>query len=145
MTTVLSARELQRRIPHRFPFLLVDRVTRLEPRVGGTGLKQVTLGDPIFQGHFPDNPVFPGVLILEALGQLAAVVFSEGEADAPSSSGRYFARIDRARFLKPVTPGDTLELEVKVLKEFGGFVKVDGEARVDGALVASAELTFTTG
>jgi len=147
MDPILSARDIQRRLPHRFPFLLVDQVLQLEPGRKAVGVKQISLSDPVFQGHFPGNPIFPGVLILEALGQLAAVLFSEPVMDeaSPSSKGKFFARIDRARFVKPVLPGDSLELEVTVLKEFGGFVKVKGEAQVRGDAVASAELTFTTG
>ena len=146
MTKSLTIEDIQKRIPHRFPFLLVDRVIEFEPGKRGRGIKQVTAGDPVFLGHFPGHPIFPGVLILEALGQLGAILFSEAsEGAAPESQGKYLARIDRARFLRPVVPGDSLELEVNVLKVFGNLVKLEGRAMVGGDSVATAELTFTIG
>ncbi len=146
MSATLSHEEIQKRIPHRPPFLLVDRVIAFEPRKHGLGIKQISGSDPVFQGHFPGHPIFPGVLILEALGQMGAILFSEEcEDSSPDAGGKYLARVDRARFLRPVVPGDSLELEVNVLKIFGNLVKLEGRASRGGELVASAELTFTIG
>lgn len=138
---------IERYIPHRAPFRLVDRVVWLEPKVLARGEKPILAGDPILAGHFPGKPLFPGVLILEALGQLGAIAVAEPVAEglSPSSEGRLFARIDRVRFVRPVVPGETLLLEVKILKIFDGFVKAEGIARVGIETAASAELTFTTG
>ena len=137
--------DIQRRIAHRAPFLWVDQVSWLEPRLLARGSRTLSHDEPVFVGHFPGNPIFPGVLILEALGQLGALLFAEAcpEGETPPAEGRVLARIDRARFLKPVRPGVVLELEVKVLKEFEGFVKAEGIASVQGERVAQAELNFT--
>lgn len=145
MEVDLNREQISCYIPHRAPFLLVDRVTWLEPRKLGRGQKLVALEDPIFEGHFPGNPIFPGVLLIESLGQLGALLFSEPVAlgESPSSSGKVLARVDRARFMRPIKPGEVVELEVKVLKEFEGFVKAEAHARVGTEAAVSAELTFT--
>lgn len=145
MNVEWSIPEIHRRIAHRAPFLWVDRVNWLEPRLLARGSRTLAHEDPVFAGHFPGNPIFPGVLILEALGQLGALLFAEPcpDGQTPPAEGRVLARIDRARFLKPVRPGTVLELEVKVLKEFDGFVKAEGVASVAGERVAQAELNFT--
>lgn len=147
MQVELDRATIERYIPHRSPFLLLDRVIWLEPGKLGRAERGVSADDPLLAGHFPGRPVYPGVLILEGLGQLGALLTAEPvpEGETPSAEGKFFARLDRVRFVKPALAGDVVELEVKILKIFDGFVKAEGTARVRGEVVASAELTFTTG
>ncbi len=131
-------RRIQDFLPHRYPFLLIDRIIEMEPRQRIVGIKNVTINEPYFQGHFPGNPVMPGVLILEAMGQAAAVLFlNEGDLD-----GRfvYFAGADKVRFRRPVVPGDQLRCEVEVLRVRSKSCKVFARATVDGELAAEATL-----
>jgi 3-hydroxyacyl-[acyl-carrier-protein] dehydratase len=130
-------------LPHRFPFLLLDRVLELEAGRRAVGLKNVTLNDWFFQGHFPGNPVMPGVLILEALAQLAAVAV----LSLPGNEGRipYFAGVDGCRFRRPVVPGDQLRLEAELTRGGGRAGKGHGRATVDGELVAEADMLFAIG
>ncbi len=127
-------------LPHRYPFLLVDRIIELVPGKTAAGYKNVTINEPFFQGHFPGEPVMPGVLIVEALAQVGAlVVLSE-----PQNAGKLalFAGIDKFRFKKMVIPGDRLELKVILIRKRGPVGKGEAVAKVDGELVASGELTF---
>jgi len=130
-------------LPHRFPFLLVDRITEVEPGVRATGIKQVTFNEWFFQGHFPGQPVMPGVLMVEALAQVGAVAL----LSQPQYAGRivYFAGIDGVRFRRVVTPGDTLQLTVTLSKMRGRVGKGRGEAHVDGQVAAEGEFTFALG
>ena len=131
--------EILKRIPHRYPFLLIDRAEDYRPHTSITGFKCVTFNEPHFPGHFPENPVMPGVLIIEALAQTGAVLMSKSlDADV---SGRtiLFMSVDNARFRSPVRPGMVLRMEVNVLRHRGDVFKFRGEARVDGKLVAEAE------
>jgi 3-hydroxyacyl-[acyl-carrier-protein] dehydratase len=125
-------------IPHRYPFLMIDRIVDIEKGAAATGLKNVSIGDFYFQGHFPQRPVMPGVLIIEAMAQTAAalVVYSIG----PESQGKlvYFMSIDSARFRRPVMPGDQLAVRVVKKQSRGNVWKFEGEALVDGKLVAEA-------
>ena len=125
-------------IPHRYPFLMIDRVVDIVPDVKATSVKNVTINEPYFAGHFPEKPVMPGVLIIEAMAQTAAVfvVHTLG----PESEGKlvYFMSVDGARFRKPVEPGDQLHVEVTKLRSRGNVWKFNGEAKVDGKLVAEA-------
>jgi 3-hydroxyacyl-[acyl-carrier-protein] dehydratase len=127
-------------LPHRFPFLLVDRVLELEPGVRAVGRKNVTMNEPFFQGHWPHRSVMPGVLILEALAQVGSVMM----LTMPEHKGRtgYFTGIDKARFRKHVTPGDTLDLRTQLKRTRGQFGMVSAQALVDGQVVAEAELMF---
>ena len=136
----LDIRRILDVLPHRYPFLLVDRVLELEPGVRAAGIKQVTINEWFFQGHFPGQPVMPGVLIVEALAQVGAVALLS-QAD---HAGKivYFAGIDGVRFRRPVVPGDTLHLTVELTRLRGRVGKGRGEARVDGRLAAEGELTF---
>lgn len=126
-------------IPHRYPFLLIDKMVDIDVEAGAVGIKNVTVNDQFFQGHFPDHPVMPGVLVIEAMAQTAAafVVFKLG--DDAKEKLVYFMTIDKARFRVPVVPGDKLELHVKVSKNRGTIWKFSGEAIVDGKVVADAQ------
>jgi beta-hydroxyacyl-ACP dehydratase FabZ len=132
--------EIQSILPHRYPFLLVDRIQELDPDRRIVGLKNVTINEPFFQGHFPGRPVMPGVLILEALAQVGGVLAfkSLGPAGRPVV---YLTGIDGAKFRKPVVPGDILRLEVDVLKKRAPFWKMQGRAFVESELVCEAEVT----
>lgn len=140
MDTIYDITDIMRMIPHRYPFLLVDRIVELEPRVRIVGLKNVTMNEPFFQGHFPGEPVMPGVLVIEAMAQTAGVLIYH-EVENPETKLMLFTGLDAARFRQPVFPGDTLRLELKVLKLRSRFVKLHGEATVDGRVVAEAEIT----
>ncbi len=137
---MLEAREIQQVIPHRWPFLLIDRIVELWPGEGAVGIKNVTSTEFCFQGHFPDYPIFPGVLIVEALAQVGAVAV----LSVPENKGKIvlFAGIDRLRFRRPVFPGDTLRLEVKFTKMRGSIGKGTAKATVEDKTVAEGELTF---
>ncbi|MDY7094653.1 MAG: 3-hydroxyacyl-ACP dehydratase FabZ [Acidobacteriota bacterium] len=127
-------------LPHRYPFLLVDRVLEMEPGKRIVALKNVTINEEFFVGHFPNHPVMPGVLIIEAMAQAAGVLLVADLEDRASKL-LYFMGIDRARFRKPVVPGDQLRFEIEVLRLRNTFCKVDAKALVDGKLVAEAVLS----
>ena len=130
-------------LPHRYPFLLVDRIVSIDGNRSAVGIKNVTMNEPHFQGHFPGRPVMPGVLIIEAMAQTAGAITVHSKGDgAPSLV--YFMTIDKARFRKPVQPGDRLELHVTLLKERGSIQKYACEAKVDGTKVAEAEISAMT-
>ena len=132
---------IQRIIPHRYPFLLVDRVEEIEGTERGVGIKNVTANEPQFQGHFPGMPVFPGVLMVEAMAQTAAVIVGVGLGLADQRIGVYFMALDGVKFRRKVGPGDTLRMEV-VTKRGGGKVwKFEGRATVGGELACEAEFT----
>ncbi len=137
---MLTTQEILEILPHRPPFLLIDRILEIEAGVRAVGLKQVTINEPFFVGHFPGHPVMPGVLIVEALAQVGAVAM----LIQPEFKGKLamFAGIDGVRFKKPVTPGDTLQLEVTLDKIRRVIGKGHGVATVDGKLVAEGELMF---
>ncbi|MBI1951639.1 MAG: 3-hydroxyacyl-ACP dehydratase FabZ [Acidobacteria bacterium] len=136
---VLDIREILGILPHRYPFLLVDRIVAMEDGRKVVGIKNVTFNEPFFPGHFPGNPVMPGVLIVEAMAQVGAVLLLRGVPDREKKLV-YFAGIDKARFRRPVIPGDQLRFEVVVQKLRSRSARLRGEAFVDGALVAEAEL-----
>jgi 3-hydroxyacyl-[acyl-carrier-protein] dehydratase len=139
---MLDIRAIERILPHRYPFLLVDRVDELGPeRI--VARKLVTRNEPHFNGHFPGHPVMPGVLIVEAMAQAGALLAASLVSFDPAKQVIYFLGIDKARFRKPVTPGDLLVLEVVPLRKGGAIWKLRGEAKVDGTLVAEAELMAT--
>ncbi|MCH7825068.1 MAG: 3-hydroxyacyl-ACP dehydratase FabZ [Acidobacteria bacterium] len=126
-------------LPHRYPFLFVDRIEEMEPGRRIVGIKNVTINEPFFQGHFPGNPVMPGVLILEAMGQVATVLFL-AEEEMRAGHFAYFAAADKIRFRRPVVPGDQLRCEVEVLRVRRKSCKVQARATVEGELVAEARL-----
>lgn len=135
---VLENIEIRDILPHRFPFLLVDRIVEIEgDRI--VGIKNVTANEPFFTGHFPDFPVMPGVLIIEAMAQVAGILVLLGVPDRKSKLV-LFASIEEAKFRKPVLPGDTLRIEMKILKKKATAVKAKGQVTVDGALVAEATI-----
>ena len=133
--------ELLKLLPHRYPFLLIDRIRDIDGNESAVGIKNVTVNEPHFQGHFPEQPVMPGVLIIEAMAQTAgAITIKEKAGDRPVTTV-YFMTIDKVRFRKPVVPGDVLELHVELLRERGSMQWYRGEAKVDGAKVAEAEVS----
>jgi 3-hydroxyacyl-[acyl-carrier-protein] dehydratase len=139
--TILNVQQIQQLLPHRHPFLLVDRVVELEKGKRIVAIKCVTVDEPFFPGHFPGMPVMPGVLIIEALAQTAAILALAGMTEEERKGKvTYFMGIDGARFRKPVVPGDRLELHVEVLRSKGAVLKVKAEAKVDGQNVAEAEI-----
>jgi beta-hydroxyacyl-ACP dehydratase FabZ len=137
--SVLAIREIMDRIPHRYPFLLVDRIVEHTNGQRVVAIKNVTMNEPFFQGHFPGAPVMPGVLIIEALAQAGAVLLL---SDIPDRATKlvYFTGIDQARFRRPVVPGDQIRLTMEVLKLRARTCKMRGIAEVDGELVAEAEI-----
>ena len=131
--------ELMKLLPHRYPFLLLDRIVDVDGDNSATGIKNVTFNEPHFQGHFPGQPVMPGVLIVEAMAQVAgAISLKAAGSDQPSLV--YFLTIDGAKFRKPVVPGDRLEIKVRKIKKRGNIVRFACEAFVDGAMAAEAEI-----
>ena len=128
-------------LPHRYPFLLIDKIRDMDGDQSGVGIKNVTINEPFFQGHFPRYPVMPGVLIIEAIAQTAGAicVHHAGKTDIPQIV--YFLGIDKAKFRKPVVPGDQLHLHVKKIRSRGPVWRFYGEAKVDGQLVAEAEIS----
>lgn len=140
---MFNSQEISKYLPHRYPFALVDRIVELEKFKRAVGIKNVTVSEPFFQGHFPNNPVMPGVLILEAMAQVGGVLglYSlEREGDQYI----YFLGIDKARFRKPVTPGDQIRFELEVIHHRRGTWRFKGIALVDGKKVAEAELLAMT-
>lgn len=139
-TTSMDIHEILNHLPHRYPFVLVDRVLSLELGKEITAIKNVTINEPFFPGHFPYHPVMPGVLIIEAMAQAAAILSFKTMGAKPSDdSVYYFAGIDKARFKKPVSPGDQIIIKVKIDRILRGIWKYSGIASVDGAVVAEAE------
>jgi 3-hydroxyacyl-[acyl-carrier-protein] dehydratase len=136
--TSIDVLEVMELIPHRPPFLMIDRVEDIVRRKSAVGIKNVTIDEPFFAGHFPTRPVFPGVLIIEAMAQTAAVLVVESLGDDAKVKLVYFMSIDSARFRKPVVPGDQLRLEVSLQRHRGPVWKFSGEAKVDGQTVAEA-------
>lgn len=138
--SVLDTKQIMDIIPHRQPFLLIDTIEELEPGVRGVGKKCVSYNEPYFGGHFPQEPVMPGVLIVEAMAQVGAVV----ALSVPENKGKlaFFAGLDGVKFKRKVVPGDVLELEVEIIKQKGPIGVGKGTARVDGKVAVVAELTF---
>jgi beta-hydroxyacyl-ACP dehydratase FabZ len=139
MGKVLDINVIQKILPHRYPFLLVDRIIEIsEKRI--VGIKNVTINEPFFQGHFPGHPIMPGVLIIEAMAQVGGV----GALNLKDNLGKlaYFLSINNARFKKPVVPGDTLKIEVELLKTKLSIMQVHAVAKVEGVIVTEADLMF---
>jgi beta-hydroxyacyl-ACP dehydratase FabZ len=145
MDTVLDILAIMQRLPHRYPFLLIDRIVRFVPGEEIVALKNVTMNEPFFQGHFPAKPVMPGVLIIEALAQAGGILAAEIRGAEKQGDIIYFMGMDAVRFRKPVVPGDQLMLEARVLRMRSRVAKMAGRALVDGQLVAEAELMASFG
>lgn len=135
--------EILHYLPHRYPFLLVDRILDWEPGARMTAVKNVTFNEPFFQGHFPGFPIMPGVLIVEAMVQVGGLLACKSEPEATKDKHVYFMGIDKARFRQPVTPGDQLRMSLEVTKHRGKVWQFDGGAYVDGERVAEAQLMAT--
>ena len=141
---MLDIHKILKRLPHRYPFLLVDRVLEFEAHKSIKALKNVTINEPFFPGHFPARPVMPGVLMLEALAQAAALLsFESLDGDPPDDMVVYFAGIDNARFKRPVGPGDQLILEAAIDRAKSGIYRYKTRATVDGAVAVEADLMCT--
>jgi len=140
---ILDIRDIMKNIPHRYPFLLIDRVIEIVPGKSAVGIKNVSINEPFFQGHFPSFPIMPGVLIIEAMAQLGAVIVLSKEENQGKLA--YFAGIDHARFRRQVIPGDQLRLEVEISRMKGSIGKGEGKAYVDGELAAEANIIFALG
>ena len=137
----LDIHEILNHLPHRYPFLLIDRVLECEPGKRLVGIKNVSYNEPYFTGHFPQRPVMPGVLILEAMAQATGILAFKTLGRVPDENSLYyFVGIDKGRFKQPVNPGDQLRLEVEYVKQLRGIWKFNGRALVDGNVVCSAEL-----
>ncbi len=137
----IGVNEIMEMIPHRYPFLLVDKVIELKDGESVIGVKNVTVNEPFFTGHFPGNPIMPGVLIIEAMAQASAILVVKTIKAEPNSMGVLLASINNVKFRKPVVPGDTMKLHVKVLKNKMGMWSMSGEAHVDGKKVAEADFS----
>ena len=138
-STAIDIQEIKRLIPHRYPFLLVDKVRELNPEVSAVGIKNVTSNEPHFQGHFPSQPIMPGVTIVEAMAQTAAILVSKSLKLEDSGALVYFLTIDNCKFRHLVGPGDVLELHIKVIRGRGKIWKFHGDAIVDGRIVTEAD------
>ena len=138
-STDINLQEIKRLIPHRYPFLFVDKVRELNPKISAVGIKNVTSNEPHFQGHFPSQPVMPGVTIVEAMAQTAGILVSKSLELEDSGALVYFLSIDNCKFRHLVGPGDVLELHVKVVRGRGKIWKFHGDAIVDGRIVTEAD------
>lgn len=140
---MLDVVEIQKILPHRYPFLLVDKITQMEEGKNVIGYKNVSISEPVFEGHFPGHPIYPGVMILEGMAQAGGILalkssgFTEEEL---KSKVIYFMSIDRAKFRSPVRPGDRLEYRIEIIKLRKNLIVLDGKAYVDDTLVSEAEL-----
>ena len=139
----LGIKEIEAIIPHRHPFLLIDRIDELEPGIRATGVKNVTFHEDFFKGHFPEEPVMPGVLILEAMAQVGAVIILSVEENKGKTA--FFGGMDKVKFRRKVVPGDVLDLECEVIKQKGPIGVAKATAKVNGELSVSAELTVIIG
>jgi 3-hydroxyacyl-[acyl-carrier-protein] dehydratase len=140
MSITMDIREIQEYLPHRYPFLLVDRVLDLVPGVSVVAIKNITYNEPQFTGHFPDNPVFPGVSILEAMAQAAGLLAMKTVGKPAQGAMYYFAGIDNAKFKRVIVPGDQVVMTVSIVKHRRNLWVFEGKAEVDGELAASATL-----
>ena len=141
---IMDVVDIQKILPHRFPFLLVDRVVELAPKESIVAFKNISISEPVFQGHFPGHPIYPGVMILEGMAQAGGILAFKSMDDMSEEEVQnkvvYFMSIDKAKFRNPVRPGDRLEYHISVIKNKGAIWLLKGEAYVDGKLTSEAEL-----
>ena len=137
----LDIQKVMGMIPHRYPLLLVDRLVDIQPGESATGIKNVTMNEPQFQGHFPDRPIMPGVMIVESMAQTAGVLVIKTLGEESQGKHVLFMSIDNARFRKPVTPGDTMHVHVRVKQNRGAVWRFSGEVKVEGKKVAEADFS----
>ncbi|WP_457746985.1 3-hydroxyacyl-ACP dehydratase FabZ [Sulfurimonas sp.] len=141
---LMDVMDIQKILPHRYPFLLVDRVTDIEPKESIVAYKNVSISEPVFQGHFPGHPIYPGVMILEGMAQAGGILAFKSmdgvSEEEIANKVVYFMSIDKAKFRAPVKPGDRLEYKISVIKNKGAIWMLKGEAYVDGKLTSEAEL-----
>ncbi len=145
LPTALDGEEIKRILPHRYPFLLVDRIISLEPGKRIVGLKNITINEPFFQGHFPGRPIMPGVLIIEALAQVGGILALVSTPEQLGNPAIFLLGLDKVRFRKPVVPGDQLVLELQAVRGGKKFWKIKGKAFVNETLVTEAELMAAVG
>jgi 3-hydroxyacyl-[acyl-carrier-protein] dehydratase len=145
LPTTLNGEEIKRILPHRYPFLLVDRIISLEPGKRIVGLKNITINEPFFQGHFPGRPIMPGVLIVEALAQVGGILALLSTPEQLGNPAIFLLGLDKVRFRKPVVPGDQLVLELQALRGGKKFWKMQGKVFVNETLVAEGELMAAVG
>lgn len=136
---MLDINKIMSLLPHRYPFLMIDRIVEMEPQKRIVGIKNVTINEPFFQGHFPGHPIMPGVLLVEAMAQTGGVLALLSDPN-PETKVLYFMSIDKVKFRKPVLPGDQVRFEMEVIKQRGPIKSFKAEAKVEGAVVAEAEM-----
>ena len=136
---MMNIKDIQKVLPHRYPFLMIDRVLEIYPGEKIAGIKNISINEEFFQGHFPGNPIMPGVLIVEAMAQIAGILALH--SGAPEGKAVYFMSIEKAKFRRPVVPGDQLRLEVSILQSRGNVWKFSGNALVGDKVAAEAEFT----
>nr|HID59785.1 3-hydroxyacyl-ACP dehydratase FabZ [Desulfobacterales bacterium] len=145
MEQVYDIRKIMELLPHRYPFILVDRILELIPNERIVGLKNVTINEPFFVGHFPGTPIMPGVLMIEAMGQVGGVLAFASFPESRRGELIYFMGMDKVRFRKPVVPGDQLIFELTIIRRRSQLLKMAGKGTVDGSIVVEAELMATLG
>ena len=145
METPIDIQTILTYLPHRYPFLLIDRVLSVEPGKSVQAIKNVTINEPFFQGHFPGVPIMPGVLIIEAMGQAGGILAFMSQKKEKPGSLIYFTGMDKVRFRKPVVPGDQIRFELELLKQRSTMMKMAGKATVESKVVAEAELMASLG
>lgn len=143
MEIAMDIQRIMQHLPHRYPFILVDRILELEFDKRVVGLKNVSINEPFFQGHFPGKPIMPGVLILEAMAQTGGVLAISSIAEGKEGALMYFMALDQVKFRKPVVPGDQLIMELEIVRKKRKVMKLEGTAKVDGRLAAEAQLMAT--
>lgn len=137
----MSIAEILKSLPHRYPFLMIDRIIKIDGDETAVGLKNVTFNEPIFQGHFPENPIFPGVLIIEGMAQTAGAIVIKHDSGTGKKNIVLMLGVDKAKFRKPAGPGDTIEFHIAKIQRRRNVGRYEAKAMVDGAIIAEAEIT----